>query len=242
MTYLKFVAVLALACSTVVSQLASAAAVSSAELQFREQIGLVDYQSVEYRDTKGAAISFAQFEKKLAGSGFSMQKRKVGESAVAVLTLESAKSITPIPKSKLAKGAAFPQFKLAATDGGIVNSEALRGRYTVISFYFAECAPCIKEVPILNDFAQRNKEYGTLAVTFDSDDEAIKFARRTGFHWRTLANARELIDQAGVKAYPTLALLDPKGVVVATTSGLDVGAKGAAIDKWVAKARSSRTQ
>ncbi|MYN05545.1 hypothetical protein GTP41_25970 [Pseudoduganella sp. DS3] len=62
------------------SQLASAAAVSSAELQFREQIGLVDYQSVEYRDTKGAAISFAQFEKKLAGSGFSMQKRKVRPS------------------------------------------------------------------------------------------------------------------------------------------------------------------
>lgn len=205
-------------------------------------MGLADYQSVEYRDSKGAAISFAQFEKKLSGAGFSMDKKKSGEQATAVLKLESAKSSAPIPKSKLAKGVFFPAFKLAATDGSMVDNEALRGRYTLVSFYFADCAPCIKEVPMLNAFAQRNKDYGTLAVTFDSDDEAKKVAQRTGFGWRTLANAKELIDQAGVNAYPTFALLDQEGKVVAATSGLDVTAKGNSIDKWVAKAIAGRVQ
>lgn len=242
MTIVKLAAVLALACSTVAPQIANATPVSNAERKFREQMGLADYQSVEYRDTKGAVISFAQFEKKLAGAGFSMDKKKNGEQALAVLKLESAKSSAPIPKSKLAKGAAFPTFKLAATDGSMVDNEALRGRYTLVSFYFADCAPCIKEVPMLNAFAQRNRVYGTLAVTFDSDDEAKKFVQRTGFGWRTLANAKELIDLAGVKAYPTFALLDQEGKVVATTSGLDVTAKGNPIDKWVAKAIAGRVQ
>ncbi len=205
-------------------------------------MGLADYQSVEYRDTKGALISFAQFEKKISGAGFSMNKRKDGEQAVAVLKLETPQSASPIPKSRLEPGMVFPDFKLAATDGSTVDSAALRGRYTLVSFYFADCAPCIKEVPMLNEFAGLNKEYATLAITFDSSDEARQFAQRTGFGWRTLADAQPLIEQAGVKAYPTLALLDPKGRVVATTSGLNVKTKGNAVDKWVAKAIAGRVQ
>ncbi|XLZ72308.1 TlpA disulfide reductase family protein [Massilia sp. SR12] len=233
-------AILLAICANIAPQLACAAPVSGTELKFREQMGLVDYQAVEYRDTKGAVISFAEFERKQASAGFSMEKKKSGQKSTAVLKLESANSATPIPKSKLVAGKEFPAFKLAATDGSLVDNEALHGRYTLVSFYFADCAPCIKEVPMLNAFAQRNKAYGTLAVTFDSSDEAKKFVQRTGFGWRTLANAKELIDRAGVKAYPTIALLDAKGVVVATTEGLD--AKGNAIDNWVAKAIAGRVQ
>ncbi|MQA19388.1 redoxin family protein [Rugamonas sp. FT103W] len=217
-------------------------AVSSAELEFRDQMALTDYQKIEYQDTNGSSITFVQFQKKLSESGFSMEKSKVGEQATAIVKLQSGKTKAPKVKYKLAAGSPFPAFKLHATDGNVVDNEALRGKYTVVSFYFSECAPCIKEVPMLNAFAERNKEFSTLAVTFDSPDEAKKFAQRTRLSWRTVAGAEELIGQIGVKSYPTFALLDPNGVLVTIENGFDAAGKGTTLDKWVKSAIASRTQ
>lgn len=225
-----------LVCATLAPLFANASTISSAELKFREQMALVDYQSVEYRDEKGAPLTFEQFQAMLPNSGFRMEKKKSGESASAVVKLQSRQAKMVMPKFKLAPGAEFPKFKLYASDGSQVDNAALQGRYTVVNFYFAECAPCIKEVPMLNEFAERNKEYGTLAVTFDTPDETKKFAHRTSFNWRTLTGARELLDQVGVKAYPSFALLDPKGVVVAISNGPEAGN----LDKWVAQAIAGR--
>ncbi len=216
--------------------------VSSAELKFRDQMGLGNYQSVEYRDLGGAQIDFEQFQKLRPGQAFTLEKKREGDRASAVVKLIGASVNSPALKSRLVPGKDFPAFKLRATDGSVVDNASLRGRYTVLNFYFSECAPCIKEVPMLNDFVERNKEYGALAVTFDSPDEAKQFAQRTRFNWRTLANAKELIDQVGVKAFPSFALLDPSGVVVATGNSMDIGMQGATLDKWVSKAIASRPQ
>lgn len=216
--------------------------VSSAELEFRDQMALTDYKNIEYRDAKGSSITFAQFQEKLSDAGFSMEKNKVGEQATAIVKLQSEKPTAPKVKYKLAAGSPFPVFKLNATDGRVIDNEALRGKYTVVSFYFAECAPCIKEVPMLNEFAEQNKEFSTLAVTFDSPDEAKKFAQRTRLSWRTIAGAEELIGQIGVKNYPTFALLDPKGVLVAIESGFGVASQGATLVKWVKSAIAGRAQ
>lgn len=205
-------------------------------------MALTNYQNIEYQDENGASITFVQFQKKLSESGFSMEKKKVGEQATAIVKLQAAKLKAPKAKYKLAAGSPFPAFKLQATDGNVVDNEALRGKYTVVSFYFSDCAPCIKEVPMLNEFAERNKEFATLAVTFDSPDEAKKFAQRTRFSWRTVAGAEELLGQIGVKSYPTFALLDPQGVLVTIENGFDAAGKGTTLDKWVQSAIASRTQ
>lgn len=228
-----------LVCATLAPLYASASPISSAEIKFREQMALADYQSVEYRDEKGAPLTFEQFQELLPNFGFRMEKKKNGESASAVVKLQSRQAKMVMPKFKLAPGAEFPQFKLNASDGSLVDNAALQGRYTVVNFYFAECAPCIKEVPMLNEFAARNKEYGTLAVTFDTPGETKRFAQRTSFNWRTVSGASELLDQVGVKAYPSFALLDPKGMVVAIAT-FNVDSQGGGLDKWVAQAIAGR--
>lgn len=206
-------------------------------------MGLVDYQKVEYRDVDGTLLSFAEFQKKLPNLSFAMEKRKNGEQSSAIVKLQSLKTkATPLPKPKLTAGSAFPAFKLRASDDTVIDNASLHGRYTVLSFYFADCAPCIQEVPMLNEFAARNKEFGALAITFDSVQETKKFADRTGLSWRTLPGADELIKQVGVKAYPTIALLDPKGIVVAIDTGVEIKGEGHALDKWVQKAMASRLQ
>lgn len=221
----------AFSCTTQLAQ-----ANTNSEQKFKEQMGLADYRSVEYQDTKGNPITFSQFEKLMSKSaGFNMEKKKSDSQISAVLKLQATPTPLPAPKYKVAPGSVFPDFKLPATDGSVVNNQSLQGKYTLLSFYFAECAPCIKEVPMLNEFAKRNKEIATLAITFDSTKETAAFAAKTKFAWRTVPNAKALIDKVGVKAYPTLALLDPMGKVVAFDNNLNIGEAGQALNEWVKK-------
>jgi peroxiredoxin len=213
-----------------------APALDSAEVKFRSEMGLDKAHSVEYRDAKGGKISFAEYQKLRPDyPAATTQKTKSGDQTYAVVKLltEVPKMFTPSYKVKL--GSEFPDFKLPASDDSEVDNASLRGRYTLLSFYFAECAPCIKEVPMLNAFAENHKDITSLAITFDSADDTRAFVKKTQFAWRTVANARSLINKVGVKVFPTLALLDPKGVLIAIGTQRDTGNKTDALEKWVEK-------
>jgi peroxiredoxin len=215
---------------------AAAPELDPAEVKFRSEMGLDKAHSVEYRDAKGVKISFAEYQKLRPDfPAATMHKTKSGDltNAVVKLQTEVPKMLKPTYKVKL--GTEFPDFKLPATDDGDVDNASLRGRYTLLSFYFAECAPCIKEVPMLNAFAESHKDITALAITFDSADDTKAFVKKTNFAWRTVANARSLINKVGVKVYPTLALLDPKGLLIAIGTQMDTGNKSDALEKWVEK-------
>lgn len=206
-----------------------------AEHEFLSQMGLEKHQRIEYRDVAGAFISFQQFQKlQPAFPSFSIVKKKENPGT-AVISLQAADTKPAAPEYKLKLGSAFPAFKLPATDDTVVDSVALRGKYVLINFYFAECAPCIKEVPMLNAFAMSHKEITVLAVTFDGPQEAKAFDKQTQFSWRTIGSAGKLIDKVGVKGFPAFALLDPQGVLVAIGSQHDMGGKEDALEKWVTK-------
>ena len=217
-------------------------AAPNAELKFRSDLGLEDYQTVEYRDAQGVRIDFSTFQKKMSEFGFGIKKHKDGSQKLAVLQLQ-AKGAQPEPEvPKLKLGAQFPDFSLRSADGKAVSNNSLRGRYALVSFYFSECAPCVKEVPMLNAFAEKHKELGVLAVTFDSMEETKAFARKTKFSWPIAANGADLIEKVGVKMFPKFALLNPHGALIALGSQAEMGDKNDALEKWVQGAidKSSR--
>ena len=164
-----------------------------------------------------------------------MMKTKKGHSTSAVISLQAAETRPAVPEYKLKPGAVFPAFKLPSTDATVVDSTALRGKYVLMNFYFSECAPCVKEVPMLNAFAAAHKEMTVLAFTFDSANDAKAFAKQRHFAWRTIAGAKKFIDAVGVQAYPAFALLDPQGVLVAIGNQDDLGAQENALEQWVTK-------
>ena len=51
--------------------------------------------------------------------------------------------------------AELPPFELRDLAGKPVNAASLKGKPTLINFYFAECVPCILEVGPLNQFRRR---------------------------------------------------------------------------------------
>ena len=212
----------------------TAAPITAEERDFLGQMGLEKMHRVDYKDAKGTPITFAQFQAlQPTFPSFNMTKTK-GDLATAVISRQAADTKSAAPQYKLKPGSAFPAFKLPATDDTVVDSTSLRGKYTLINFYFADCAPCIKEVPMLNAFATKHKDMTVLAITFDTVKETKAFAKQTQFGWRTIANASKLIKKVGVNGFPTFALLDPKGVLIAFGDQGDVGGENG-LEKWVAK-------
>jgi thiol-disulfide isomerase/thioredoxin len=114
----------------------------------------------------------------------------------------------------------------------------LRGKPTLVNFYFSGCVPCILEVGPLNEFAASRKDLHFLAVTFDEPPEAKAFVQRYKFRWRIVPDARDFIDRMGVVRYPMLALFDAQGRLLGTRSGgvkdeLEAAAVGPAVRRWV---------
>jgi peroxiredoxin len=177
-----------------------------------------------------------------AGHSFSMKKDANGggdpELTMRLISKEqAAKGLNAPPKLK--EGDAFPQFHLARLDGTSIDNSALAGRYTLVSFYFATCPPCIKEVPELNALAARRIDLNVVAVTYDSPEESKHFVDEHKLAWPVVPKAHDLINAVGVKGYPTLMLLDPQGRVVAFTVGGKSG--GGTIDAWVDKFAAPKT-
>jgi len=192
-----------------------------------------------YQDQDGKPISAEEFDKQVkAGQPFYVAKkpRKDGPAVVTfhLTTKDKLRAMEP-PPPKVKKGDRFPEFRLARLDGTLVDNKSLEGRYTLVSFYFEDCAPCVKKIPELNAFAQSRNDVNILAVTFDTADQAKRFVAERKFNWPVVADARKLISAAGVRVYPSMALIDPQGRLVEIT----VGEKGAAgegsISAWLDK-------
>ena len=53
------------------------------------------------------------------------------------------------------KNKEFPKFDLNTLMDKNFNSEQLKGKPTMINFWFTRCAPCIDEMPVLNKIKEK---------------------------------------------------------------------------------------
>ena len=56
-------------------------------------------------------------------------------------------------------------------NGSDTNLDKLNGNWIVINYWADWCAPCIKEIPELNDFAKENNDLLVFTFNFDQLDE-----------------------------------------------------------------------
>jgi peroxiredoxin len=189
-----------------------------------------------YLDENKKPLTAAEFEQRVkdGAHGNVMKMMKDGQ-VVEVIMQIAPKNAPPAPKIKykIKPGAAFPAFSVEQLAGGKIDNKALLGRYTLINFYFAACAPCVEEVPELNQLAADRSDMNFIGITFDSPLEATKFVVERQFVWKLLPDASKTIEAVGVKTYPTFALLDPKGVLVAIAQSGEIVKSDKSITAWV---------
>ncbi len=195
---------------------------------------------INYLDERGVKISEdAFFEHVTDGQSFAAEKIKDAAGAsVETLQLhtkeQQAQSSKPATYN-IKPGEKFPGFRLDQLAGGKFDSKQLAGHYALVNFYFAECAPCRKEIPDLNALATAHGDMKFLALTFDSKDDARQFVSDTQFAWPIAPDANTFIRKIGVQAYPAFALLDPKGVVVAMATHSEIERQDGDVGKWVGR-------
>ena len=58
-------------------------------------------------------------------------------------------------------------------NGSDTNLNKLNGNWIVINYWADWCAPCIKEIPELNEFAKENNDLLVFTFNFDQLDEDL---------------------------------------------------------------------
>jgi cytochrome c biogenesis protein CcmG/thiol:disulfide interchange protein DsbE len=115
----------------------------------------------------------------------------------------------------------FPKFSLKTLSGEHFNFEQLNGKPTMINFWFTKCAPCIDEMPVLNQIAETYKnDFNFIAITYETDNDVEKFLKKHPFGFKHLVNAKKFTDSLGIKAYPLNLFLDKNGVLKYILGGI----------------------
>jgi len=210
----------------------SAQCATSAQQAELSALGIDPSAAVQYLDSNGDAITIDEFMKAIAADrSYRMRTNPLEHTATLQLT------VVVIP---LKPGDAIPNFRLSSLHAEEVTNAALQGHFTLMSFFFSECASCIAEIQALNSYARKHKDVATMAVTYDDPKTAAAFASKWHFNWRILTDAQAFEDQIGVRTYPLIVLIGPEEKVRAAAIGSSLPQKGKELsagdlERWVAR-------
>jgi len=142
----------------------------------------------------------------------------LGASLMALVSI----SALAIP----AKGNA-PDFTLKSNRGSNVKLSEHRGEVIMINFWASWCAPCRKEMPLLEDLYQRYKDGGftLLGVNVEEDSSAAKdLLKDVRVSFPILFDNQNKVSQLyNVEAMPSTVILDRNGKVRFVHKGYQPG-------------------
>ena len=187
------------------------------EQNFRKHLNLAPAAKLEYRNLDCKPVNFAGFVEGMRTPGAHADVERAVDGSAVTMTVK-LRGMAPCP-SPYPPVTTMPAFDLKDLDGKRVTSASLKGKPTLVSFFFATCLPCILEVEPINHYAATRPQMNFLAVTFDEPAEAREFVKRFGLRWRVVPDARDFVDRMRVKQYPLMALFDADGKLLGTKKG-----------------------
>lgn len=130
-------------------------------------------------------------------------------------------SKTEIDFLKSLVGKPFPLGNLKTLDGKSLTLEDLKGKPTLINFWFATCKPCIEEMPVLNVLKKNMGHTANfVSVTYESEKTANSFFKKHRFDFTPVAGAKSLTDALKMESFPTNIFLDKDGNVSRIEHGI----------------------
>ena len=146
----------------------------------KDKFGIRGVPTVIFIDAAGSEreeLRLEGFEKAPLFLG-RMKQVPVGQPSTAQIA--KAKADDKVPLSDAAAdgaGGALPSLSLSLLGSGALNTEALRGKVTVINFWATWCVPCKAEIPMFNQFAKDYKARGLEIVGISLDEEGASKVR-----------------------------------------------------------------
>jgi cytochrome c biogenesis protein CcmG, thiol:disulfide interchange protein DsbE len=115
----------------------------------------------------------------------------------------------------------FPLPLLTTLDNKKLSIKDLKGKPTLINFWFTTCKPCIEEMPILNGIQSQLKDsVNFLAITFENTEKSKAFLKRHKFTFTQIINAQKFINSINMTSFPVNIFLDKNGIVRKIENGI----------------------
>lgn len=113
-------------------------------------------------------------------------------------------------------GQKLPEIQVTSLDGKSVGLSDFEGKYLVINWWASFCAPCIAEMPGLNqlveNYGDRN-DLDFLAIAWDDADRINTFLERREFLFKQTITTEEVTSIFG-ESFPRHVIIDPDGNVI----------------------------
>lgn len=131
---------------------------------------------------------------------------------LALGTTSTSLSAAEVILRRWPAAAPTPQLKLTDLTGKEWSLDELRGKPVVLNFWASWCGPCVEEIPVLNELAQRNKLV-VLGVNYKEGlDAIVRFTREHPLHFPVLRDKTgTAFKQWSSGVMPTTVLIDRDG-------------------------------
>lgn len=203
----------------------------------RKALRVDTYKNVSYVDENNKPITSEQFDQRVRGGAHVGMRKNTGGDGEPVVTmvLDTKPRVSLKQTFKLKPGDDFPAFSLPRLTGKPLDNKALMGKPTVVSFYFADCAPCITEIPELNEFSHGRDDMNFIGMSFDPLPVTRKFVEQHKLTWTLLSEAKKTLADVGITSYPAFALLDAQGKLIAIEPSYAILKSDKTLAAWVAR-------
>ncbi len=121
------------------------------------------------------------------------------------------------------EGDRAPAFDLATLDGAQVSLASLAGRPAVIDFWATWCAPCVRQIPVLNALQEaRGDAVSVIGIAVDASGAEVvaPFAEEHEIAYTVLLGDEALAQDYGAIGFPTLFVLDGQGRIIEAHVGI----------------------
>jgi len=182
-----------------------------------------------------------------AGYYYVIQPRMTAPAAVEVPSSAATTDAAAAPQTQLA--AVIPEFKLADSDGTLRSlKDDWKGKALIVNFWATWCAPCRREIPLLNRLAadRARDNFQVVGIAIDFRDKVLAYAREMQIDYPMLIGEQDALDAAaafGVDAVglPFTIFTDTSGRVIALHMGELTAAEADLILSAVSDVNSGQT-
>lgn len=128
-------------------------------------------------------------------------------SLAALPGCQSAQAVKP---EDVVVGKTIPDFSLQSLDGKKVDKSSLKGEVVVLNFWASWCAPCMGEIPDLEQVAATNAKAHIVGIALDEDGiKTVRpFVESHGINYTVLLGDQDIFQQFNGVGIPYTLILD----------------------------------
>lgn len=101
--------------------------------------------------------------------------------------------------------------------GNIVKIKDFKGKYVLLDFWATWCPPCMKQIPFLKQLRKEYPSEKLVMISISADVDSSSFNRvikKEEMNWTHIFDREILPKVFGIKAYPTLVLINTEGLIL----------------------------